>query len=40
MARVISAADISRLLNEGEKDMKNSAGRGGCYPPRPKCQGG
>ena len=23
-------------MNEAEKDMKNSAGRGGCYPPRPK----
>ena len=24
-----------QLLNEAEQDMKNSADRGGCYPPRP-----
>ena len=25
-------------MNEAEKDMKNSVGRGGCYPPRPKAE--
>jgi len=32
----ISSLDIQQLLNEAEEEMKNFAGREGCYPPRLK----
>ena len=33
---LFSIYNNQQLLNEAEQDMKNSAVRGACYPPRPK----
>ena len=35
---LFSVIILLQLLNEAEYDMKNSAGRGGCYPPRLKAE--
>ena len=36
--QVMQCLGDEQLLNEPEQDMKNSAGRGGCYPQRPKAE--